>query len=220
MLPRLASPALPPSAGSSSHQRPPPILVDTSESDISQDSEGEGCEDKENDARRAFERRGPLGPSMMEGSGDEQGLRRSASSSQRHTASAEGTVPRSNSRILALATPPLESRSLPSTKDRTSCPLPPSSGGGSVRSRQSGSERRPKNGGSAVGTPSGSRPSSSGELDARTSDELNAMLATNLSRKNDLNEQLIDYHDGKAPSGTDVEWLKASRSVVSMPEAR
>lgn len=54
----------------------------------------------------------------------------------------------------------------------------------------------------------------------RTSDELNAMLATNLSRKNDLNEQLIDYHDGKAPSGTDVEWLRASRSVVTEPYGR
>jgi hypothetical protein len=166
MPPRLASPALPPSGGPSSYQRPPPILVDTSDSDASQDSGAEGSENKENDASRAYRRRGPLDPLMVDGSGDEQGSRRSASSSQRLSTSAGDRTHRSNSRILALATPPLVAASLPLAKDRKPCPLPPSSGGGSVRSRRSGTERKPTGGGSAVGTPSRSRPSSSGELDA------------------------------------------------------
>lgn len=166
MPPRLASPALPPSGGSTSCQRPPSIFVDTSDSEASQGSGVGGSGNKENDASRAYRRRGPLDPSMRDGSGDEQGSRRSASSSQRHATSAGDSAQRANNRILALATPPLVPRSLPLTRDRKPCSLPPSSGGGSVRSRRSGTEKRPTSGGSAAGTPSRSRPSSSGELDA------------------------------------------------------
>lgn len=45
----------------------------------------------------------------------------------------------------------------------------------------------------------------------KSSTELNAMLITNLQRKDSVNEQLIQLMEGTAPPGTDAEWLRTSK---------
>ncbi|CAO1623178.1 unnamed protein product [Sympodiomycopsis kandeliae] len=65
--------------------------------------------------------------------------------------------------------------------------------------------------------PSGPSTSSatSSNLAEQSSKALNAMLVSNLQRKDQVNEQLIQLMEGNAPPGTDPEWLRSSKQFLS-----